>query len=146
MSKSIEQRRAEVLLDTIQFYGSDPAHRRAYGMAGCDYYIDGKMCAVGRLCGENVAKKLKNVDVYRFFGDYKQLMLANGSAVLPTEVEELGERFLKNLQMLHDGRYCWIMDSKGLTLYGKTKARFIDDYFCNGYLQKSLVRKTKEKK
>lgn len=137
MDIDVYQKRAEMLLDTIQYYASDP-NRRAAGehLASCKFYDKktGNRCAVGR---------------YMNLDDYEESWEVSGwedlarAGAIPPDVLALGTGFLEALQCLHDEDIYWLSstlgeDVPGLNDSGIADVRDIDYTYCEGILQKSL--------
>lgn len=129
---STEERRAAVLLDTVQFYGADPA-RRAVELGVCRYVTqDGRRCAIGRLLPDDVAKRWAE----RYQGPACTNVLVDGFE----HIEPLGEDFIGALQALHDNCTNWEEAGPGLSPNGQFTVCFIDRHHCGGLLRRSLSR------
>lgn len=112
----IEKQRA-FLDETIAFYNS--TNRGTSEGGGCKYYVEGKEgCAIGRkIADKELCKKLDKSK--------------NGSGIglewvfcqLPTDLQELGQDFLKAVQLLHDDSNNW--NETGLSGVGTHKANLI---------------------
>lgn len=100
----------EVFDDTIKYYSEDPSRRAVCpDNDGCFYWsaTSDKRCAIGRLIPEDLAKEFAkaNLPVTCIFSK------------LPNELQVHGEKFLTDLQFLHDIRRFW--DGVGLSEQGK---------------------------
>lgn len=85
---------AQVLIDTVEFYGEDLERRATEGLS-CVYETEDKRrCAIGRLCPE-IAGTLPYSGVGRI---WKRL---------PEQVKELGVDFLFQVQLIHDRKDNW---------------------------------------
>jgi predicted NAD-dependent protein-ADP-ribosyltransferase YbiA (DUF1768 family) len=116
--KKIEERRMQVLFETIALYNTQTRCTNEFGQ--CKYHVKGKQgCAVGRLIKSTrlkVALDRRNANT--------------ASAVfesLPKSVQALGKGFLGQLQVLHDGADNW--NGEGLTKKGESKANDIFTHY-----------------
>lgn len=125
--KTIQERRAIVLQDTIQYYSQDPIGRRCSDDNSCSYSpktlwkeATSEGCAVGRLLSPKLREELDR-DFEGKSVRYKPLF-----ETLPKEIQELGEVFLSMLQSLHDGDTYW--DSEGLSKVGEEEVQRIEEW------------------
>ena len=107
----------ELIDETVDFYGEDPAGRRAKGVHGiCEYITaEGRRCAVGR-CLQGTLEYLESLDFEKILRKVKP------------EYTGFSKLFWNALQRLHDEDHHWGV--KGLTDRGK---KFVDK-MKEGYL------------
>lgn len=109
--------RKQILEDTIKYYSED-TNRRCVTEYGCFYnpirvnkkgITDG--CAIGRLIPQRLRAKLDKFDGATGVIEYKIFQ------ELPKKIQNLGQDFLVELQILHDNNSYW--DDGGLTEKGE---------------------------
>lgn len=125
--ETIQEKRAIVLQDTIQYYSQDPDGRRCSGYGTCCYSPKtiGKEetsegCAVGRLLSAELREEL---DIYYNGRTVRYTPLFE---TLPQEIQDLGKDFLSMLQSLHDEDTYW--DSEGLSKVGEEEVQRIEEW------------------
>lgn len=138
--KTIEERMIEVLDETIAYYSENPDERRSVDpvTGNCCYNtVDGKSCAVGRLCNEEQLK---------FLHDECEGQKASGSisymkhhVIIDAESPlSLPFAFLNMLQNLHDNAAYWI--NGGLSDRGQNIYKSVRNNIAKGaYTPKSTV-------
>lgn len=128
MLDKIDQKRIELLDETVKYYSTDPDGRRC-AVDGCCYYhpktlgLEGKSegCAIGRLLSRRMALQFDNNG-----GDSIDELFE----ILPMKIKKYGIVFLTDLQMLHDFDRYWTCD--GLSIIGKNKVKEIKEKIIEG--------------
>lgn len=122
----------QFLLDTLEYYSSDPNRRNTINKTLCAYHpqhpnTDG--CAIGRHINDPEAKKLLDSDSFDLT-IYAILEIPENSklkVLLPKWMLKFETGFLLQTQNLHDIENCWT--SSGLSEYGLNKVNsIIHDY------------------
>lgn len=123
VSTEIKQRRLELLEETAAHFNS--TNRSTNKDGGCNYYpvnSNSEGCAIGRkIADKEICKLLDSRGHYIHRNDAFNL--------LPKELQELGQEFLKRLQNLHDSEGFW--DEKGLTEAGLLYKDYMIKSFCS---------------
>lgn len=125
--QTLQQKKLAFLQETVKHYTRD---NRSSDDTGCYYSAqDNSMgCAIGRHLSPSLSIKL----------DGKEFLNNNGVSnagvynLLPEELKELGQEFLKSVQILHDRTLFW--DAKGLSDEGYNKNDSMIRQIYNGYL------------
>jgi hypothetical protein len=111
--KSIKEKQIDFLNDTVEYYSEDTSRRSiGIGMGTCMYYDerDGKCCAIGRFIEDKkLSKELDDED-------NSSVNNNNVFLLLPLSLQELGQKFLYDIQSLHDQDSKW--DENGITPSG----------------------------
>jgi hypothetical protein len=130
--KIMQKTKAEILKETIEFYGADPINRRsvvrneAGTILGCLYNgPNGTHCAVGRCLKPEILQKI----------GFDTTTSSNNKSIVNDLISNYGEDIFKKeysgheiyfwyyIQSLHDSDINW--NTKGLTETGKTKVQGI---------------------
>ncbi len=121
----MQQRRAEFLDEGVKYYSEDTKRRATNTLGGCEYLTKrGKKCFIGRHITD--FSLLENLDLKAHSLDNS---LWDGFCqVLPTNVIELGLRFLIDVQHLHDCSSYW--GKKGLSKEGIEALERIKAEYC----------------
>lgn len=124
--KTIEQRRLEILNDTVRYYSENPKERRCVSNLQCRYSGEtlGKNtegCGIGRLL---TLEQRNYLDDKYPEGE----SVANIFEELPKGVQRLGVDFLSDLQQLHDRQNCW--DEFSITRQGVEAVEKIKKIYC----------------
>lgn len=117
--KTIKEKQLDFLNDTISHYNS--SNRSLIG-SFCSYLPQTNKslgCAIGRhVPDKELCKEFDKI------GSVNQNKVFNR---LPSELKELGQIFLREIQILHDNANNW--NETGLTPYGKDKEIYIKEKF-----------------
>lgn len=102
MSKSM----VTIILETIAYYATNPRGRVSFS-GGCRYYIEGRMCAVGR-CAKNALQLQVITDAvaYSAYADLHDNVFY-GDSFLKDEYRGHPKEFWQDLQNLHDDDSYW---------------------------------------
>lgn len=135
MEKTLEQRRLEVLEDTVKYYSEDTNRRCVSAsedsVSVCMYSPKsvGKEgisqgCAIGRLLPD----AMKDAIDFEFDAINIDTLIEEKDYPIPEEIISLGLVFLRALQTLHDMDEYW-QQRKGLTPKGEVKVQEIKTIF-----------------
>ena len=95
--------RIDMLNDAIAYYWGKPERRCVNDIGNCVYYpptgSQSEGCAIGRFLTPELARKLDNAE-----DNNSGVIYSNIFQQLPTWMKDLGQNFLKDLQILHDER------------------------------------------
>lgn len=114
--QNLKEKRLEVLNDTISYFKTSTRCINSRGRCTYSPTEESKGCAIGRLITDkNICTEL----------DFKNQPIGADSAfnILPIEIKELGQDFLRNLQLLHDLPYYWL--ESGLSEEGLNKVNHL---------------------
>lgn len=117
--------REEFLIDTIEYFATDPISRRNISQEGICTYTPIKStsqgCAIGRFMtphNQIIADKIQDINIIM------------DTTLLPKEIKELGTSFLCDVQLFHDENDYF--DEYGLTERGMNYINsLIDSYNLN---------------
>lgn len=125
----------EVLKDTVQFYSKNPGKRGIVYKTGfqnnsCMFLTpEGNKCAVGRYLNKNDLKTLKACKILE--GDVESLLDPGTVGKITTRIiKNLPIKFWQDLQSFHDADVYW--NDNGMTNYGKSKAKMIEEKIAKG--------------
>lgn len=112
----------EIIEDTVKYYTEDVSRRSVKQGGGCWYYLDGKMCAIGRY--------MKHPQIQKHecgFNFNASILSVKQDKILREEYHGHSNRFWFDLQELHDTGMYW--GSKGLTEEGNKYLTHLKDKY-----------------
>jgi hypothetical protein len=131
----MQKAKAEILKETIEFYGADPINRRsvvrneAGTILGCLYNgPNGTHCGVGRCLKPEILQKI-GFDTISGTDNKSTVstLMDNYSNIFKEEYSGHDLFFWHHIQSLHDSDINW--NTKGLTETGKTRVQGICNLF-----------------
>lgn len=117
---------AEIVAETVEYYSADPKGKRGTNTkGGCEYLIEGRMCAVGRCAID--PSTLEGVCDNILVRNRDTGKLSSLDTGLRFQYRGHSEVFWSYLQDLHDANINW--DDDGITIEGQQMAdNIIDDH------------------
>lgn len=121
--KTIESRREEILIDTIDHFQKFERCINKKGVvaySGDSLFLDTIGCAIGRLLPDTLSKLIDR--------NYGEVGLQKIWFLIPEEIQELGQEFLIELSCLHDNDKWWFngkLSEEGLEFYEEILTKFI---------------------
>lgn len=106
----VKQRMLKVLNETLEYYEGNPELRAVNVAEGCDYFLNGKMCAVGRCLvdAESFQSYINDINCNSTVKDlYYHFKEENSELPFKEEYKGLTIRFWSMLQRLHDKEKYW---------------------------------------
>jgi len=120
----LKEKRATLLENTLAYYSKNPKLRRSISKeGGCSYFPESSTsdgCAIGRLIGKDLGRRLDNKD---------SGFVASAAVfdALPKRVCDFGQEFLSALQALHDDNSYWT--EEGLSKRGSKAVEKIQEIY-----------------
>lgn len=122
---TLQQKQLAFLEDTVNFYNSENRVLAHNGACIYSSTVKSPGCAIGRHLSKDLAR---DFDVQKImFNDRTDDLFVEYFEKLPTEIKELGDVFLGEIQALHDGGFNWNKD--GISETGKIEIERIKKSF-----------------